>query len=201
MSRITKEEYGNCLSMLIEEIPNHVLIKDLKKGYSVMNALYLGHALSEIKIPDEVATTTGDPDDAELRKLQRERSSLFGKRASWSNKFDICQSNKQRAEVSDQIQIIQNDIKLIMRQIEYYEQHGKPMPVIINEEYPVPASEGDRYKKRASLRAMISQIKKKLRQIADRPKNHPDWRKVDKLESQLSHNEKYLVYVDRAIKG
>lgn len=201
MSRIKKSEYGECLAMLIEEIPDHILIKDLKKGYSVMNALYLGHALKEIQIDDPVSKIAADPDDSELRKLQREKSSLFGKRAKWSNKFHDCQTNAQRAEVSDQIQIIQNDIGSIMRQIEYYETNGKPMPVIVNEDYPVPASEGDRYKKRASLRAMISQIKKKLRRIADLPKNHPDWKKVEKLERQLSHNETYLIYVDRAIKG
>jgi len=201
MSRITEAEYNECLAMLMEELPDHVLIKDLKKGYSVMNAIYLGHALKEIKIADPEPQDAPDPDDQELRKMEREKSKLFGQRAKWSNRFHDCQTDAQRAEVSDQIQIIQSDIASIMRQIEYYEQHGKPMPVVINEQFPVPAKTGDQYKKRASLRAMISQIRRKLRIIADLPKKHPDWKKVEKLEAQLSHNEKYLVYVDRAIKG
>ena len=200
MSKMTEQEYLDCLAMLIEEMPNHVLIPELRKGYSVMNCVYLTNVIKkiDIKIPERKIKEAGNDD---LSKMEIRKSTLFGQRAKWTNKFHKCTTDQQRAAISDEIQLIQEDIAQVMKEIKYFEKHHTKMPVIVHDKYPVPVKPIDQYKKLASLRSMRSQVKRRLKIIADLPKAHPDWQKVEKEEMLLKHYNNYIIYVERSIKS
>ena len=197
---MTEQEYLDCLAMLAEEHPNHVLLKDLRKGYSVMNCVYLTNEIKkiDIKIP---APKIKEPGNDDLIEMQARKATLFGQRANWSNKFHKCKNNDQRAAIVDEISLVQDDIKQVMKEIKYFEKHQTKMPVVVHEKYPVPVKPLDQYKKLGSLRSMRSQVRKRLKMIADLPKENPKWQTVEKDEALLKHYENYIIYVERSIKS
>ena len=120
--KMTEQEYLDCLAMLIEEVPNHVLIPELRKGYNTMNVVYLESIIKkiDIKIP---APKIKEPGNDDLIEMEARKATLFGERAKWSNKFHTSKTDQQRADISDQIDLIQDEIAQVMKEIKYFETH------------------------------------------------------------------------------
>jgi len=182
------------LEFLIEQNPNHVLLPQLQKGHSTINEVYLRHALNKIQPVKQVPPV----DDVDLQKLYQIKSSLFGKRAKLSNRFHDCTTDAQRADLSDEIQVVQRQIERNMKAIKYYEEHGELPPQ--DQRFPIPKDPFAIVRKRNSLRSSISRLRKEIDTIGGYPADHPDRKKLPKLEADLNEKKLYLAHVERAIE-
>lgn len=126
----------------------------------------------------------GGVDDT-LRALWRERTRLFGEMNKQSNLFHSCSTDADRAANSDRVLAWWNDILAVKAKIAHYEQHGE-LPPVEQEGEELPDNPVALSKKLASLRARISQVKKKLLDLASLdPSTGGKQSKIDAAENDL----------------
>ena len=177
---ITETQYDELLVRIERENPAEPLLPALRGGYSRVNALFMAAAanrLPEIQETDDVEQVPeeieADATDVTLNSLYSEKSRLFTSLYKQSNVFHTCRSDQERAENSRAVLAIWDDILQAKARITYYLEHG---------ELPKETAEGDDLpdnpvllsKKLNSIRAQISQIQKRLLQLAERPDTDQD---------------------------
>lgn len=195
---MTREEYTAAIELVENRLPDHLLLQVLKKGYSPGRCLFMKKALAEaIAVPSKRHVEAGEV-DPDLNKMYIRQSSLFGQRARLSNQLHSCQTDRQRARVSDSIQGVQSQIMNTKRAIDKFLNTGEI--VSQSESYPVPEDAYERIKKRNSMRSNISNYKKKLKQLSMLPDGHPERVKIDKYESRLMQIQIHLKHVESAIE-
>lgn len=192
---MTADEYTAALRSIEQGNPTEALLPVLRTGHSRANEMYMRAALKRL-IPPKSAELEGsshEPDwkgqtpyaDDTLRALWRERTRLFGEMNKQSNLFHTCKTDEERAANSARVLSWWDDIQAAKAKIAHYEQHG---------ELPTPEHEGDDLpdnpallaKKLASLRARISQVKKKITDIAGLDEGTPGKQsKIDAAENDL----------------
>jgi len=199
---MTESQYNNNLEYLQRHDPTHRLLPKLERGYSRVNVIYLKKALDTMSEsePEPKAEKKEKPKantDPGLKKLYIQKSNLFTERARLSNRFHELDTVESRASNSQQIQIIQRQIGKLHKSIAHYEEHGKLPDTKEEELYPLPDSSLGIDRKIKSIRAMISQEKKKIIALAE----EADKKGVDAAEKRLSHLKNYLAYAENALKA
>jgi len=188
---MTEAEYSVGLEIVQEQHPDYPLLRQLEGGYSKTNAVYLRYALKSLNAP------VIDANDAVLKKLNKEKSTLFGQRAKLSNGFHECDSDRERANLSNQIQVVQREIGDKIKVIEHFEKTGElPKPTL---KYDIPADRYELAKKLASLRASISRYRRKIEDLAVQTDEHSRAKVVEinaKLQDKLQHKS----HVEKALK-
>lgn len=112
---MTPAEFQLGIEKLKNKNPGHdILIILEERGYDLLTAEYLKLALAE---PAEEA-------EISIARLQKQKASLYSKRAVKSNKFHECTTDDQRKEVSILISSIQTEIVGVKRAIAEYEETG-----------------------------------------------------------------------------
>ena len=185
---MTQAEYLAGLEWLVKVVPNHALRHALEKGYSPINCIYLRHSLD--KLPRRKEDTPPPGEDKVLIMLSREKSDLFAHRAKWSNKFHDCQTDAERASVSDEIQFIQRKIKDVFARIGEYKATG----ILPEEKHALtdqlPDNGVQLTQMLNSKRSSISYTRRKIEQLAKLGERHPDKNKISDYETKLKTLER-----------
>ena len=200
---MTADEYTAALRRIEQGNPTEALLPVLRTGHNRANEMYLRAALKRIRPTpgpspegrgDAAHSTSpllfgggagGGVADETLKSLWRERTRLFGEMNKQSNLFHACKTDEERAANSARVLSWWDDIQAAKAKIAHYEQHG---------ELPMPAEDGDDLpdnaallaKKLNSLRARISQVKKKITDIAGLDESTPGKQsKINAAENDL----------------
>ena len=184
-------EYSQGISRLKKHNPNHPLLSQLEKGLSAINKIYLKKALADVPTAEPEPSAVAH-DDPTLEQLKIEQRKLFSERAQLSNRFHKCKTDAERAANSNSIKMVQRRIQSLWDRIDYFEANGE-LPKE-DEKYPLPDDRGKLQMKINSLRASISQKKKKILSLYDQQVPKADieaqQRKLDHLENYLAHATK-----------
>jgi len=199
---MTADEYTAALRRIEQGNPTEALLPVLRTGHNRANEMYMRAALKRVNpSPDpspegrgDAARSTsplhsgegmgGGADDT-LRALWRERTRLFGEMNKQSNIFHTCKSDAERAANSARVLSWWDDIQTAKAKIAHYEQHGE-LPTPEHEGEDLPNNAALLSKKLNSLRARISQVKKKITDIAGLDEGTPGKQsKIDAAENDL----------------
>lgn len=207
---MNKALYDSVVGTIQERNPSEPLLSMLRNGYSPVNAVYLRAALRRLPLaaqkPAENSVQDGDtrpdrgPVDQVLRGLWGERTRLFGEMNKRSNHFHACKSDDERAANSRDIRRIWGLILEAKARIEYYEQHGALPEPVSEERFPLPEEPVALMKKMNSIRAQISQARKRLDDLGALPADHPDRVKIADAEARLQELKLYSGHAENAIK-
>lgn len=199
-------DYQEQLDRLEKANPKHPLLWAFRRGHTASNAMLLAREIA--KLPPPVATTAAaevdepddvdDPEDETLRRLRMEQSNLFSERRKLSNTFHDCGNDRQRALVSEKIQVLQHRIEGVKQTIRKYKEQGRiPEP---DEKYPVPDDPFKLLALRDSLRASISRKKKEIMYIGEEMKfGLAESPKLEKAEAKLKDLTIHLKHVQKAV--
>lgn len=205
-------DYHEQLKRLEKAVPKHPLLWALRRGHTAANAMLLERELGKLPaapapIGDHVDDSDDEnddpdtPEDETLRRLRMEQSGLFSDRRKLSNTFHECSNDRQRATVSEKIQVVQRRIEIVKQTIRTYKEQGCiPEP---DEKYPVPEDAFRILALRDSLRASISRKKREIehigREIEEKDPAAPA--KLEKAESKLKELRIHLSHVKQAIEN
>ncbi|MEL6141891.1 MAG: hypothetical protein AAFU67_09765 [Bacteroidota bacterium] len=123
------------------------MLQRLRRGHSSINEVYAKRLLSKIgeipsSRPKKTVQVISEPPigvtDPDFLKLQSHISTLFGRRAKLSNSFHDCKNYVERANVSDDIRIVQNKISAALKKRRHFKRHGVVPKDVSNEEKPLP---------------------------------------------------------------
>lgn len=207
---MTTTQYLADVALIERYNPGEVLLPTLRAGHSRANEMYLRAALK--RVPDPAMGAPDDPEepdwkgqtpyaDETLRALWRERTRLFGEMNRQSNRFHDCKTDEQRAENSRLVLGWWADILSAKAKIAYYEQHGE-LPPVAEEGDELPDNPVALSKKVASLRARISQTKKKLTDLAGLDPGTPGLQsKIDAAENDLKQLRFQAGKAEEKLKG
>ncbi|MBL7780697.1 MAG: hypothetical protein JNM22_05720 [Saprospiraceae bacterium] len=171
-----------------------------------MNVIYLTAALKRLPAEVEAAapaparqdTVPSKNADETLKALWAERTRLFGEMNRMSNHFHDCTTDADRAANSDAIGKKWEEIVAVKERIRQYETTGEVASVATDEKFPLPEYPIELMKKIASIRAMISQAKKTLREAAELPDEHPERQKrIQEGEERLTYLNLYKGHAEQ----
>lgn len=186
------EEYTAALRRIEQGNPKEVLLPLLRKGHSRANEIYLRSALKRVAEPamgepDAPEEPEKHPVDDVLRGLWKERTRLFGEMNKQSNLFHTCKNDAERAANSAKVLSWWDDIQAVKAKIAHYEQYGS-LPTLGDggDGDELPDNPALLSKKLNSLRARISQVKKKITDIAGLDEGTPGKQsKINSAEDDL----------------
>lgn len=213
------QEYNANLAKLERDNPGEPLLKALRSGYTAINVVYMRAALKRISASTHTGSfqvTTGSETkavvvtmkpqpgkkaDETLRKLWADRQHLFGDLNKASNHFHKCKNDAERKENSQRIKGIWDEIIAVKERIAHYEEFGSlPEPKSV-EKFPLPDDPVSLVKKLNSIRALISQEQKKLRELFELNDNHPDKaQRIKESEERRAHLILYKEHAENKIK-
>lgn len=215
------QEYKANLAKVEAQNPDENLLKVLKTGYTAINVVYMRAALKRISesayqgnvtvkagkkpAPAVVVTMKAKPGkkpDETLRALWAERQHLFGDMNKASNHFHKCKTDAERKENSQRIMGIWEKILEVKEKIRHYEEFGSlPEPKQV-EKFPLPDDPVALVKKLASIRALISQEQKKLRELFELNDDHPEKQsRINEAEDRRKHLMLYKGHAEQKIQG
>jgi hypothetical protein len=195
---MTADAYTTKLADLERLAPKHPLLTRLRQGSSPVNNVLLANELKKAKENAQTSVPDDSVADERLKAMRVELRKLFSERAVLSNRFHACTTNTDRADVSEDIQVVQRNIERLMEWIRQYIVHGT-IPEA-NLKYYVPKDGLELSKKRNSLRSSISRKEKEIKglrkgDLSDRVLA----RKVEAAENKLTDLKSQLVNVEKAI--
>ncbi len=206
---MTRADYDINLKLVERRLPTHPLLRVLRGGWSDVNVMYMEAVLEQLEaLPEEVIDEKVENEEGAFPKipandpvmirLQQEKSRLFGERAKLSNKFHDCETDDQRAFLSDEIQAIQGDIERVKKQIRNYELGGKLPEPEADGSFQVPGDPYERVRKLDSLRSSESRYKRELEGLAANPERNK--RRIGELEVKIREKRNKIIHVETAIK-
>ena len=200
---MTYEQYTATVARIRRDNPSEPLLNVLEKGYSKINEVYLKQALRRLEIMPEMAPEPekgNGKNDAYGIMLQKEKKTLYGRRARLSNQFHDCSSDQDRAVVSEQIQDIQKLIEDVRKKIAYFEKHGEPAPEERSHvDADLPTNPIQLMNKLNSVRSAISYAKRQITKYASKLPDPKAQKMIDQNEERLRKLEIEKINVEKAI--
>lgn len=198
--KLNNEDYSAKLAMLRDLEPTNDLLAKLERGNSALNSIYLCNAL-RIALAKKKAETPSVQSEPEKKKpassLEINLRHLRASRAELSNSFIHCQTDDQRAAISDSILSLNVRIREIVDLIEKNKENPKlPELLPVNDKYPVPDDPLEMYKKNHSLRTNILRMQKDIERLK---LSGAAERVLGIRETKLKELTIYKAYVQRAI--
>ena len=197
---MTSQEYNRNLDVIRQLYPDSDWMPLLERGFNPANVLYMEEAFKELKlnvrniVENNTATmqtatidTEYDLTDKYLAELYIKLNKLQGNRAKFSNKFHACVSDRHRGEISRDIATLQAAIGSTMKSIDYYKATGIKVDDI-EDDFELPNDKFALSKKLNVIRAMVSKIKKRIRELEESPAPN---KKL--LEQERNTLKKYLI--------
>lgn len=207
---MTRKEYEQAVALVERRNPGETLLNTLRAGYRPVNEIYLRAALrrlppvavkiEENRLPEIPHQRDQRFADQKLRDLWAERTRLFGEMNKRSNHFHECKSDDERAANSREIRRIWSRILDVKDRIAHYEAHGELPAPVSEERFPLPDDPVALVKKMNSIRAQISQVKKRLDDLGALPQDNPDRSKIGDAEARLAELKLYLGHAEKAIE-
>ena len=203
---MTPAQYASAVALLEKRNPGEPLLPTLRRGHSRVNEVYLRAAMRRVAPAGAVTETPPVTKretryaDQVLQGLWRERTQLFGEMNKRSNHFHECSSDDDRKANSRDIRRIWGEIQRVKEKIEYYEQFGELPAPVDEERFPIPENPVEMVRKLNSIRASISQTKKRLDDLAALPDGHPDRVKIPEYEAKLKDHQLHAGHVQNAIE-
>jgi hypothetical protein len=197
---MTKDEFEANLAKIQKHNPAEPLLPELRKGYDRLRVIYMKSAIKNCfsdkqeKIEADVEI---EQSDEVLRGLWKNRKELFLEMNKLSNHFHDCKSDHERASNSKAIMVIWDKITQIKSKISHYEKWAD-LPDE-GEKFALPSDPVLLVKKLNSIRAQISQVKRKLDDLAKLDKNDPNRSEIQRYEDRLTHLKLYAGHADTAI--
>lgn len=198
MMKWTYEDYRAGIEYVKRHAPNHHLLPDIEKKFSVVTCAYLQRAMDSIPPPQPVAKKQteyiGDP---QFDALIIQRKKLFTERAKLSNLFHKMAHRIDRVNNSKKIQAIQTEIHRIGITIQYFREHGE-MPLHSNPyelDTQNPLALDKFYRHSMSSR---SRLRNQLEKLAVDPVKNAT--KIAAKESKLLEYEQKIEYCKNAFK-
>ena len=169
---MTEQQYNTELKLLRASHPTHAILETLSEGYNKWNVIYLKHVLKKIITPKVIEKTVEEVEvktivevnekvvvsSPLLAKLKIGQSNLFAARATLSNKLHTIpytpNFDAQRAEIMDEIKIVQREIAQNMSDIDCVKRNG--ILPNVKAEFEIPKDGAERERKKNNLRASIS---------------------------------------------
>ena len=212
---MTQREYEIGLARVESENPREILLPELRQGFSAARCLYLRAALrrlpavelsdfSPIDEKSDIEETDAMPEtsDEGFRHLWRERGRIYVQMRKTRNEYHDCKSDSERRSVNARLQTMWAEFEAVKRKIAHFEAHGEHEPEASAERFPLPSDPFALSKKLDSLRSLISQEEKKLRELAALPKDHPQKaEKIQKSEARRADLILYRNHAERAIEA
>jgi hypothetical protein len=150
--------YDKLLKQLKKVNPAHDLIPVIESMPGTHLAIeYIKLAIAEVP--------TVSAEEYTIQVMQKQRGTLYSRRAVLSNKFHIATTTQERAEVSIAIGSLQTEIIDNRRKLEYYNETGK-LPAI-PDKLVLPASGERKRMKLHSVRTSISRYRGLIRKETD----------------------------------
>ena len=184
-------DYDEHLAEIERRNPAEPLLPTLRKGFSAINAMYIKIALGRMPthVEEELDLDVDQYDDVApdevLIELWGQRTRLFGLLNKQANKFHECTTDAQRKENSELVLGYWDDIQSVKAKIEYYKEH-KQLPVDDDDGEKIADNPAELAKQINSLRARISQRKKKLIDVAGLDASTPGKQKqIDIIEADI----------------
>lgn len=180
-------------------------VRDVKKAYpnsDIIPVLERGHNLLAEKLLQRLKATNACDDQSESAEspvksqgkpapgASEHIARLLGERAKLSNQFHDCSTDEERKELSQKIRVIDNDIRKIKTGT-FREVEQKPsMP-----EGPVALM-----RKLNSVRAMISQNKRKIKALKRKPEGAERNLRIQECTGRIEELEHEKQILSNAIK-
>jgi hypothetical protein len=215
---IAKQKYDEALVQLLQKYPDFPEQEKLLKGFTVINAVVVAQGLQGNLLYQGLASARDDREEITqtpfYRQLGRDKAGLYNARAKLSNSFHKCHTDEERAQISSQIQEIQQRIdglQQFMRDVRYQKVSVAQAEAMYTREEGEKEQKGpdlesiramsdiDLMKRRNSIRVRISQVKRKLEDLSKLSTNHNDRRLIPKYEAQLRAFKIENEYVSRCI--
>lgn len=199
------DTYQDMLSALERGNPQHPLLRIFNLLRTEANMILLESEVSKLPAPAEPpgqpmsAQAVVDLDEPiELTHLHRQQSTLFGERRKLSNIFHECFTDRQRADVSKRIQVVQLQIEHVRGCIDHFKSTGQ-MPVQ-DERYPIPKDPFELLALERSLMSSLSRKSNQIRQLGlDLIENVTGAEdRLKKAEKKYSELQKHLEHVRKA---
>lgn len=197
-----KWEYEDALERIEQENPCEVLLGVLRTGWSPVNVIYMKSALKRLESAPkkDVPADEIPADEGFLKGKYRRQQTLRGERNKLSNSFHTCTTDAQRAAVSAKIIEIETEIRRNEVEIRRFELDGET-PFNTDSELESPTDPVVLLKKIASLRAMISQTKKRLEYLASLNASNPEKSAIPNVEKRLADLKNQLKTAENAINA
>lgn len=201
---MTYEQYTATVKRIARDNPSEPLLGVLQRGYSKINEVYLKQAMRRLELMPEMAPPPAEETNEQagdyLAVLNKEKKTLYGRRARMSNQFHDCTTDQERARVSEQIQDIQGLIEEVRGKISYYHKHGQPKPEerkIIDADLPTNPIELTRELNR--VRSAISYARRQIRKYAPQLPDSKAQQIIDDNEARLKKLKIKKIHVEEAI--
>lgn len=214
---IERQHYQEKVDELRINDPEFSGLDKLLDGWSVINSIVLKWALSghldQIGVRN-VPLSTAATDRKEVEhsaiysQLGSDKRALYQWRAKLSNEFHQAKTDEHRAEISGMIQSVQSKIEGLqkhMRDVRYQKVSAADAEQMYNEDgvdanlRQIKRLSGvDLSKKLNSIRARVSQVKRKLQTLAKSPV--PDKESIAKYERILSELKIQKEYAERKVQ-
>lgn len=207
-------QYDEHLELIERHNPGEPLLHSLRSGYSAINVLYMASALKrmptileenevdeDLQLEAEEKREPVEVDDT-LMALWSQRTALFGLMNKQSNKFHLCGNDEQRAANSALVLKYWDDIQSVKAKIAYYEEHGEMPKAQTNHKEVIADNPAKLAKQINSIRARISQRKRKLVDLAGLDPNTPGrQKKIDEAEVDLRQMRYTLGMAEQKMKA
>lgn len=183
---------------LFERIPDHPLRERLEARRTLLNVSILESELQKLKesLSVEHESPPSSPKmDRPLKVLYSKWNNYLRQRNEISNQLHTLKTTIERRPYVDRILDLIKRMGEISQQIDHYIEFKELPELPKSEEYEIPETVIDLYKKRSSLRSSISQATKRL-------EKHKSLGLADKVERGIAKIQKlkiHLAYVERHI--
>lgn len=202
-SRLTQAYMRKALAMLPDEdvIQEHSTTGDILKERKTKALDRALKKSAQIKVEKSSAIMSDKPIPAEVDNLYKKLRNLAAQRSKLSNAFHTLGTDADRAKNSHKIRAIQRQITGIYIQLRAYHEKGV-VPEDMNELVPRAheMTDFELTKKRNSIRARISQLKRWKKQVMGvMARNDDDEKTLSRIEFQLERKRQEIEYVESLI--
>lgn len=198
---MSEQDYKARLEMVQRLAPDHPLLSDLQsKGCTRINQIYLQKILAKLEdqMMDQKIDEPDDPKDLQLKNMRMKRRSLYSNRAKLSNSFHKARTNKDRAFISEEIQIIQMQIMELEKKIRYYQQTGQQASGPFDH---LPDDTFELFRIKENARKNIPRLEKALEELFALDEKTPGRaRKIHRKEKKLAETKRLKAYVEKRIE-
>lgn len=184
------------LAYLRKHAPENDMLPIIESmGYSVVACAYLEAELDKLPVPtlpDPVIHTETHP---QMQEMNARLNDLYVQRARCSNNLHECITDKQRAEVVDQITFIQGRIKTAMLSKDFFHLHGKMPEIEEEDKFVIPDNPFDLIKKKDNLCRSILRAKANLKKLEKEGKD------TTRQQKSLKKLNEYKLIIEGEIRA
>lgn len=154
------------LAYLRKHAPENDMLPIIESmGYGIVACAYLEAELNALPVPTLPDPVIHHEERPEMAELNARLNDLYIQRAKSSNKLHDCITDKQRADVVQEIIFIQGRIKTYMHTKDFFQLHGKMPEIEEDDKFVIPDNPIELMKKKENLTRSIQRARANLRYL------------------------------------